>query len=143
MTITVLCALIGLGVLYVIAVGVIGYCVVRFRRTLTAAKQGHSAPAVAHAGVLGGLALILLNLGYQPPWPIDWNAQASSLSGWELYYVIVIAGMQMFTLAAAALFLADLVVVLVAIVHHERARLAGTPISSPPADHQTNEEQAR
>jgi hypothetical protein len=143
MTITAMCALIGLGVLYVIAVGVIGYCAVRFRRTLTAAKQGRTAPAVAHAGVLGGLALILLNLGYQPPWPIDWNAHASSLSGWELYYVIVIAGMQMFTLAAAALFLAALVVALLALIRQERARLFGTPISSPPAGQQTDEEQPR
>ncbi|MBN3458436.1 hypothetical protein JNN96_30810 [Mycobacterium sp. DSM 3803] len=142
MTITAICTLIGLGVLYVIAGGVIGYCAVRFRRTLTAAKQGHTAPAVAHAGVLGGLALILLNLGYQPPWPIDWNAHASSLSGWELYYVMGIVGMQIVALAAAALLLADLVVLLVAVlalIRQERARLIGTPpVSSPPADHQTD-----
>ncbi|MBN3459485.1 hypothetical protein JNN96_36220 [Mycobacterium sp. DSM 3803] len=138
MTITVLCTLIGLGVFYVIAVGVIGYYACTFRRIVTAAKQGRTGPAVAHAGVLVGLALILLNLGNQPPWPIDWHAQASSLSGWELYYVIVIAGMQILGLAAAALFLAALVVVLLALIRQERGRLFGTPISSPPADHQTD-----
>lgn len=136
MTITVLCTLIGLGVLYAIAIGVITYYAFIFRRILTAAKQGHIAPAVAHAGVMCGIAVVLLSVGYQPPWPIDWNAQASSLSGWELYYVIVIAGIQVFALAAAALFLTDLVVVLLAIVRRERARPIGTPpISSPPADH--------
>lgn len=136
MTLTVLCALIGLGVLYVIALTVIVHCAFRFHRTSEAAKRGDTMPAIVYAGVVCGLAVVLWTLGLQPPWPIDWNATASSLSGWELYYVFVIASMQAFALAAIALFV-GLVVVLIA--SRRRSRLtadrASEQVAKPATDH--------
>ncbi|WP_132935542.1 hypothetical protein [Mycobacteroides abscessus] len=98
---------------------ILAACVYKFRRTWTAAALGRYAPALQHLIVSTALSAMLLNVAFDPPFPIIWDEPISCATQtcvWEYYYVLLVIALVLLTLAAAATVLVLLCALLRAMV---------------------------
>lgn len=90
------------GILGAAAVALTLLCAWRLRGLWAAAKQGHMAIAAWHFAATAAMTWAIVQVAFNPPWPIDWNAPIPCQHdcGWAFYYVGIIAFLQAWAIPA-------------------------------------------
>ncbi|MFV8161384.1 hypothetical protein ACNQVK_04585 [Mycobacterium sp. 134] len=113
--------LVALGILGVVALELTLLCAWRLRGLWAKAKQGHMAFAGLHFVGTASVTLAIVQVAFDPPWSIDWNAQIPCQHdcGWAFYYVGIIAFLQAWAIPALVATTAMGIVLLRAILEAE------------------------
>ncbi|MCA4727127.1 hypothetical protein [Mycolicibacterium fortuitum] len=94
--------LVSLGILGAVALALALLCACRFRGLWAGAKQGHMAAAAWHFAGTAAVTGAIVQVAFNPPWPIDWNAPIPCQHDchWAFYYVGIIAFLQAWAIPA-------------------------------------------
>lgn len=94
--------LVNLGILGTVAFVATLLCAFDLRRLWAAARRGRWISPGVHFVMLTAVSLTVVQIAFNPPWPIDWNAPIPCQHDcdWAFYYVGIIAFLQAWAIPA-------------------------------------------